>query len=221
MLDYSTNQLNQLIKRGTYIMGSRKPTEKKEKSFIVEFNGSMIDIRQYPTNKKNNYVIPDEIFDACYRSLPDGTESQSGKFVYNGGILNALGSLDKEKAREIHRKGAEALHAKYQQRESIAQTIDAMLRSKASRAELEKFNLPEGATRQEALVAAMFLTAIESGTVRAADFLRDTVGERPVDKKEIDANIMTDDDKLLIEKVRKRLDEQIRASLEETESKEE
>jgi hypothetical protein len=46
-----------------------------------------------------------------------------------------------------------------------------------------------------------------SGNVKAGQFLRDTIGEQPTTKTEIQADIMTDHDRDLIEKLEKKLSE--------------
>lgn len=167
-------------------------------------NKIKLDLSGYPKDEKNNAIVPDPFFDDHYKELPNGTRSESGKVAYNGGILNVLGS-NPEKDREVHKKGGEALQAKIRQRRTFAETIDLMLRERASKEIIAALGLPEDATNQDAGIAAM-MRAMASGDTKAANFLRDTVGEKPVDRQEIDANIMTDADKALLEKVNKRLE---------------
>ena len=156
-------------------------------------------------DKKNRLVVPDEIMEKHYKELPNGTRSEDGRQAYNGGLLTGFEAMDAEQADNIRRKGQAAQAAAYRQRQSIAQTIDDMLKSAASSEDCERLGLKNGATKQDALVAAMFKEALQKGTVRAADFLRDTVGEQPVNRQQIEADIMTQADKALMERIEKRL----------------
>lgn len=132
-------------------------------------------------NAKGNYIFPDWIIEKHYKELPDGSTNESNnKWVYNGGILNKA-------TPEVQKQGGEALQAKIKQRLKMSETIDMMLRAKATPEEIEEYQLPEGATKQDALIAAMFARAIEQKDVQAFNSLRDTAGEKPTDK--IDAEI--------------------------------
>lgn len=154
---------------------------------------------------KGRRVVPDDVMDEYKRDLPDGTRSTDGRASYGYGCIRPLDKRNPEEAADIRRKGAETLNAMNAQRQSIATTIDAMLRSKAGLEEIERYNLPDNATKQDALVAAMYAEAINKGTVRAFDSLRDTVGEKPIDRQQVQADVTTDADRLLMEKIRQRL----------------
>lgn len=45
---------------------------------------------------------------------------------------------------------------------------------------------------------------IEQGNIKALEFIRDTTGQKPKDEVSIDANVMTDQDKRLLDKALKR-----------------
>lgn len=78
-----------------------------------------------------------------------------------------------EERREIARKGAEALNAKKAERRTLAEEIAVAL------------SMPGV---QQSVVAAM-ITAAKQGSVPAFTALRDTVGEKPVDRSEVAAVI--------------------------------
>ena len=69
-----------------------------------------------------------------------------------------------------------------------------------------KLGLEAGATKQDAMIAALMLRAIDKGDVQAGIFLRDTAGEKPTDK--IDASIaaLTPEDQALINRVASRIE---------------
>lgn len=64
-------------------------------------------------------------------------------------------------------------------------------------------DLPEGATNYDVLLARMMLSA-QKGSVKAAQFVRDTAGDQPTTKVEADIG-MTDGDRALLEKVAERI----------------
>ena len=139
-------------------------------------------------NEKGNYIVADEILKAYYRELPNGTTNESNNsWVYNGGILNKV-------TKEVQLQGNEALKSKYSQRRKMAETIDYMLRKKASIEEIEQYGLEEGATKQDALIAAMLIRAIEQKDVQASAFIRDTAGEKPTEKIAAEVETITAED---------------------------
>lgn len=159
-------------------------------------------IKTCPRDEKDRPIVPDDIFDTYYKILPNKTKNESGtKIAVNGGILKPLGT-DPEADKEIQRAGAEALNAKHAQRQTMAETLDILLRQAADPETIEALGLPAGATKQDAMLAAMYLQATE-GNVKAGQFVRDTIGEQPTIKQEVD--IMTDDDRKLLANISDRL----------------
>lgn len=166
-----------------------------------------LDLSLFPEDDKGNKIVPDDIFEANYRQFPNGTKNASGTFrAYNGGKLGILGA-DPKIDKEIHRKGAEALNAAHAQRRTLAETIDIMLRKQIDPKLAADLNLPEGVTMQDAVTVALIVQAAR-GNVKAFATMRDTAGEMPVSKQEITADVMTQADRLLMEKLSRRLDDQ-------------
>jgi hypothetical protein len=146
-------------------------------------------------DEKGRVIIPDEIIEAYYKELPDGvTNPNNDKWVYNAGLL-------KKADREVQKMGAEALNAKNAQRRKLSETIDIFLKKKASIEEIEQLGLEEGATKQDALIAAMFTRAIEQKDVAAFTSLRDTAGEKPTDKIAAEVETITAEDRERIERI--------------------
>ncbi len=172
---------------------------------IEDQNGVDIEniLANAPTDEKGNKIIPDDLFDIHYKKLPNGTRNESRtKLAINGGVLKPLGS-NPERDKDIQRQGAEALNAMHAQRRTMAETLDIILKQSADAETIEALHLPKGATRQDALLMAMYLQATE-GNVKAGQFVRDTIGEQPTAKQDISLQ-MTDDDRSLLYKVEKRL----------------
>lgn len=172
--------------------GSKEPTAAAEPL-------SRFEIDQYieaaPTDSKGRKVVPDSFFDTNYRNLPNNIVNESGTFrSYNGGKLGILGG-DPEKDKEIWKKGAEALNAAHARRRSMAEDLEIML---------QKVDKSSGLTEQEKGLAAM-VEAMQAGNVKAGEFVRNTVGEQPVNKQEISADIMTEADRALMKNCIERL----------------
>lgn len=153
-------------------------------------------------DEKGNKIVPDEILNAYYRELPNGIVNKSRTYRTNatGGKLKILGG-DPEGDKEIHRKGGEALQATLKQQRTIQETVKIMLAQKATLEEIEEYNLPEGATKQDAMTAAMLARVIEQKDVAAFNSLRDTAGEKPTDKIAAEIETITPEDRERIERI--------------------
>lgn len=148
-------------------------------------------------DEKDRLIVPDEIFDNFYKELPDGTTNQSKTFkAYNGGKIKTLTSEDAR----IQRMGAIASNAKQAQRRSYAEAIDDLLRKKASKSAIEEYELEPNATNLDMVLAAALRQA-ERGNIKATEFLRDTVGEKPVDKIAAEVETITAEDRERIERI--------------------
>ncbi|WP_173431996.1 hypothetical protein [Sharpea azabuensis] len=146
-------------------------------------------------NEKDNYIVPDEILKAYYKELPNGTTNETrSAWSYNGGLLN---KADKE----VQRAGGKALQAKIEQRRTIQETVKYMLAQAAKIEDIEQYGLEAGATKQDALVAAMLMKAIERGDVQAGAFIRDTAGEKPTEKIAAEVETITPEDRKQIERI--------------------
>jgi hypothetical protein len=76
-----------------------------------------------------------------------------------------------------------------------------MLAQKASPEEIEQYGLQAGATKQDAMTAAMMQRAIEQKDVQAFNSLRDTAGEKPTDKIAAEIETITPEDRERIERI--------------------
>ena len=167
-----------------------------------------IDIEKISTGKddKNNYIVPDDIFDKYYKELPQGTINNSGTWrTANNGKIKIFGG-NPEEDRAIHIKGAATSNAAQAQRRTFRDTINYMLKQKANKRTVEDLGLTDGATNLDAVIAAAFIQA-NKGNVKAMDFLRDTVGEKPSDRLEATVENLTAEDREMLENIKSRLGE--------------
>ena len=152
---------------------------------------------------KGNKVLPDKVVYKYYKRLPDGTRDESrSKIVMRGGLLN---DLSNSMYRDIAVKGAKALNATKARRRTFRETISDMLTAPADSRQRDTLGLKQGATQQDAIIAAMILQAAD-GNRGAAEFVRDTVGEKPAEISDVNLHSMTEADRSLLDKVKQRLD---------------
>lgn len=167
-------------------------------SIDTPFDITIYPKEKYTTSKGQEierYIVPDDIFEKHIKELPDYTVNESKSYMgFRGGKLKPLG-LDPENDLKVRRAGAEATNAKLAQRRTFKEQIDIILATK------DKEN---GKTGLENVTIAMYERAI-AGDTKAAQFLRDTAGEKPADNIDLNANVMTEADKQLLEKLKARL----------------
>ena len=179
--------------------------KKNKKEVAASTPKTDFDITKYPkedyTNskgeEKTRYILPDEVFWEHLKEIPDGTinESRTRRAAKNG-ALKILGA-EPEKDREIQKTGGETLQAMIQQRKTMREDFLIVLSQKAE----------NGKTRQENIVISMADRA-ELGEVKAAQFIRDTIGEKPAETIDLSADITTEADRALMEKLKARMIEE-------------
>ena len=145
-----------------------------------------------PTDEKGRPIISDDVFMDNYKDLPEGTKSDSGKIATRGGYLDP-GKKGDPKTISNCSKAGKAAQAANAERRKIAETIDIFLKT---------VDKETGKTMQEKIVEAMGLKAMD-GCVGAAEFIRDTVGEKPTDQVSLD--VMTDKDREVLKNLTERL----------------
>lgn len=156
-----------------------------------------------PADENGNRIVPDDIFNSFCKYLPDGTFNQSRTYrAYNGGKLFQIGS-DPDKTKEVTTAGGQALQATIKQRRTFAESFEIILRQKARPETIAELQLADNATNQDAIVAAAVVQAL-TGNMKAQQFVRDTIGEMPTIKQEISADVMTAEDRELLQKIRNR-----------------
>lgn len=185
------------------VSGSVRPEEVKRSEELPRLDNGMIDVEALSGGRKDDkerWILPNEIIEQHFNELPDGCTNEAGdKWVYNGGLL-------KQATKEAQRAGAYAYHAKLKERHTFREAIDIMLREKASKRDIADLQLREDATNLDVVVAAA-LKQSAHGNVKAMDFLRDTVGEKPVEQLNADISGLSEEDKQMLENIKNRLQE--------------
>lgn len=185
------------------VNGSVRPEEVKRSEELPRLDNGMLDVEALSGGRKDEkgrWILPNEIIEQHFNELPDGCTNEAGdKWVYNGGLL-------KQATKEAQRAGAYAYHAKLKERHTFREAIDIMLREKASKRDIADLQLREDATNLDVVVAAA-LKQSAHGNVKAMDFLRDTVGEKPVEQLNADISGLSEEDKQMLENIKNRLQE--------------
>lgn len=196
IISLDNDKLNRAIEE------NKTPADKEE---IPRLEDGTIDIEAISAGKddKGNYIVPDELFDKYFRELPQGTKNESKTWrASSKGKIKILTSAD----RDIQIQGGKALQATLRQRRTFAEAISTVLAQKPSEKVREELELDSTADNLDAVIAAMLRQA-QKGNVKAGDFLRDTIGEKPTDKLEASVETMTAEDREMLANIQKRMEE--------------
>lgn len=159
-----------------------------------EPENNAFDMSRFPKNDKGRYVVPDDFLEENYRDLPDGTVNQSSsRMVYHGGVLSML---KKGQSTDVQKAGGIALQAKLKQRRTFAETLQTLLAQPSK-------SVKGVDTQTELLIAAVKGAA--EGNPRLLEFIRDTIGQKPVDRSETEITGATPAQMALITNVYNRL----------------
>ena len=97
--------------------------------------------------------------------------------------------------KELSSKGGRANAERIRQQKQLRQTIEDLLTMPIKKGTVEEFHSIAEAqgknmTAQDAMILAVMRKAME-GDVQALTFLRDTAGQKPVDKQEVKGSVQT------------------------------
>ena len=126
--------------------------------------------------------------------------------------LDDLTPEEQERQREIARKGGHARNNQIIKQKTMKESAQALLSAKVSTEYAQKvlgenYDITGIETMQDLITARMIRETLENGNTKAAEFIRDTSGNKPVSAAALDitADIVTAADRALIEKVADRL----------------
>lgn len=175
------------------------PEVKRKEDGTIDLEAITIEI-----DEKQNRIIPDDIFNSYYKELPDKVINKSRTWrTAKGGKLKILGG-DPEEDKLIQDKGREANASMWVQRRTIREILEDLSRRAASPEDLERLELEQGTTTLEAANYAAIQKAIR-GDIKALEYIRDTLGEKPTDKISAEVTALTAEDKELINNISARL----------------
>jgi len=117
-----------------------------------------------------------------------------------------------EEQAEIRRKGGIARGKQMQRAKNLRELANMMMESKVSKEKARSVlgdladEIPEEDLTNGALIIGSMINEVyENKTAKAAEFVRDTSGQRPKDQVELTAEVMTDTDRSLMADIAERL----------------
>ncbi len=172
---------------------------------VPRLDNGKIDIEKISIGKdKKGYIVPDDIFDSYLKELPEGTTNESQTYrAYNGGKLTRLEN-NIEEASKRGLAGAKASNASQSTRRSIREILEELSTRTVTVEEAEEYGMEEGTSLLEAATLAQFRRAMK-GDTKAAEYVRDTLGEKPTDKIDASVTSLTPEDKKMLENISARL----------------
>lgn len=153
-----------------------------------------------------------------YQKIQKGLEEPQGS---EKGWLNlekrtSFNMMDEEKRREICRKGAEAVNKLHGKKKTAREALENILTLKITDEILDGAEVPPDiAARMKRdnpdatlydLIQIVAVGRAVGGNVKAMEYVRDTHGDKPVDKVDITADVTTEADRALMRQVAERLD---------------
>lgn len=188
----------------------------EDKNKIKKLNIPAADLPEVPRTKDNKidvekiavgkdekgYIIPDNIFDGFLKDLPEGTTNESQTFrAYNGGKLARLEN-NPEEASKRGKVGGPASQDTQQTRRSIKEILEELSKKTVTAEEAEEYGLKEGTTLLEAANLAQIRRAMR-GDTKAAEYVRDTLGEKPSENINANINQVTPEQMELLEEFKR------------------
>ena len=128
------------------------------------------------------------------------------------GLNNLVSLADRttEERREIAIKAGKASGEARKKKKELKERCKILLEMMPNKALIAKSlgedaELPESADMYDLMIAKMVQVAMLDGNVKAAEFVRDSAGDKPTDKSEVTASVMTEKDIELMQIIERRM----------------
>ena len=156
-------------------------------------------------------------YEQVVRGLVEPKGSEKGwKNIQTGQREHNLAVIDEEKRKEICRKGAEAVNRLHGKKKTAREALEGILTLKVTPEIIAGADLPEeiadrlkrsnpDATMYD-LIQLVAAGRAVGGSIQAATYIRDTYGDKPVDRLEVSDNVTTDADRALMASIAERLE---------------
>lgn len=157
-------------------------------------------------DEKNNRIIPDDLFEAYYRELPEKVINESRSWrTARTGKLKIFGA-DPEEDKIIQDKGRESNASAWAQRKSLRETADYLLTLKGNRDCIEELGLPEGVDAQTVIIWRAISDLQKRSDPNMYKAIEATLGEQPTAKINAEVLNVTPEDQELMKRVAARLE---------------
>ena len=124
--------------------------------------------------------------------------------------------IDPEKAKEIRRKGAEAINKLHGKKKTAREALEGILTLKVTDEIIAGADLPEDIAERLKrsnpditiydLIQLVAAGRAVGGNIKAAEYIRDTYGDAPIKEYKIDGSITTEQDRQLMQQIAGRLE---------------
>ena len=150
------------------------------------------------------------------RIIDGEIEPEDGeKYLLNLRKRVPFNQMTPEKRKEICRKGAEAINKLHGEKKTAKEAISKILTLKINDEILDGADVPQeiadklrrdnpDATLYDLIQLVAVGRALD-GSIRAMEYVRDTHGDKPIEKLEVTENIMTDRDRELLQSISDRI----------------
>ena len=167
-----------------------------------------------PVNDSDNNAVNADNTSPDNDSLNNSSESENkdDKVKYDGRAnLIPFNKLSEEEQKEIRSKGGKASGEARRKKRDMREVAKAILEHAMNEAQIEEVlgnskELLDGDKSVMAVLTARMVQEAGKGSYKHYETLRDTAGFKPKDEIDISADIMTDADRELVEKVNRRLE---------------
>ena len=156
--------------------------------------------------------------DSTYHAVISGEKTPQG---YEKGFRNLrpdlynFGALSPERRSEISRKGAQAVHKLHGEKKTAKQALENVLTLKITDeiaqgadvdpAIIERLKRDNPNATLYDLIQAVAVGRAVGGSIPAMQYVRDTHGDKPIDRVEVTDNVTTDADRALMRTIVERL----------------
>ena len=127
-------------------------------------------------------------------------------------VTDDMTEEERQRQHEIRSKGGKARALQIEKQKTLKELANQLLNTKVSKERAKNVlgelanDIPDGDLTNGALLLARMLNEVyENGTTKAAEYLRDTSGQKPKEEISLTADIMTDSDRALMANIAERL----------------
>ena len=167
-----------------------------------------------PVNDSDNNAVNADNTSPDNDSLNNSSESEkkdvNGKYDGRANLI-PFNKLSEEEQKEIRSKGGKASGEARGKKRDMREVAKAILEHAMNEAQIDEVlgnskELLDGDKSVMAVLTARMVQEAGKGSYKHYETLRDTAGFKPKDEIDISADIMTDADRELVEKVNRRLE---------------
>ena len=158
-----------------------------------------------------------QIEKSIYRQVIDGDiEPEGSQKGWSNLRPQSFGTLDPERQREISRKGAAAVNKLHGEKKSAKESLEKILTLRIDDGILAAADVPDeliqklkrdnpNATIYD-LIQLVAVGRAVGGNLKAYELIRDTHGDKPIERVEVSDNVTTEADRALMRQIASRLE---------------